>query len=138
MSFWVRIFAAGAALAAGAFVLQWLEYQRLLRELTTETYIFLIALGFTVLGVWVGRRLTARPPGPATRPKPLPDTDLITPREQEVLVLLAQGLTNKQIARELDLSPNTIKTHVARLFEKLEVERRTQAAQRARELALIP
>ena len=62
----------------------------------------------------------------------------ITEREYAVLELLATGQANKEIARELDVSPNTVKTHVSRLYEKLEVGRRTQAVQKARMLRLIP
>lgn len=62
----------------------------------------------------------------------------ITLREQEVLTLLAAGKSNKEIAETLGVSPNTIKTQVASLYAKLEVQRRTQAIQKARELAIIP
>ena len=62
----------------------------------------------------------------------------ITLREQEVLGLLAAGKSNKEIADKLGISPNTVKTQVASLYQKLEVQRRTQAVQKARELALIP
>ncbi|MBX9643921.1 MAG: response regulator transcription factor [Novosphingobium sp.] len=62
----------------------------------------------------------------------------ISPRECEVLELLAEGASNKVIARRLDISPNTVKTHAARLFEKLEAQSRTQAVRKARELDLLP
>ena len=62
----------------------------------------------------------------------------LTPRECEILGLLASGRSTKEIARQLDISPNTAKTHLARIYEKLEVQRRTQAIHKARELALIP
>lgn len=62
----------------------------------------------------------------------------ITQREHAVLELLATGKSNKEIAQKLGVSPNTIKTQVASLYQKLEVQRRTQAVQKARELALIP
>jgi ATP/maltotriose-dependent transcriptional regulator MalT len=61
----------------------------------------------------------------------------ISPRELEVLDLLAAGRSNKEIARRLDVSPNTVKTHLANLYEKLEVKRRTEAILRARELGMI-
>lgn len=129
----------GGVLAIAAFALQQLEYRYLARAFATEIYIVLIALGFTALGVWAGRRLTAGvPAGPFARNDAALRSLGVTDREYEVLTLLAEGLANKEIARRLDVSPNTIKTHVARLYEKLEVERRTQAVQKARELALIP
>ena len=62
----------------------------------------------------------------------------ITLREQEVLGELAAGRSNKEIAQKLGVSPNTVKTQIASLYQKLEVQRRTQAIQKARELALIP
>lgn len=127
------------ALAAGAFLLQWLQYKYFARQFSVEIYVVLIALGFAALGIWTGLRL-ARRPAPATFEK---NTAAIaslglTNREQEVLGLLAAGKSNKEIAQKLGVSPNTIKTQVASLYQKLEVQRRTQAIQKARELALIP
>ena len=133
------IFIYGAVIAVAAVALQWLEYKYLTRVFATEFYIFLLALGFTALGVWVGSRLTARRAPAAFERNTAALASLgVTDREYEVLTLLAGGGTNKEIARQLNLSPNTVKTHVARLYEKLEVERRTQAVQKARELSLIP
>lgn len=135
---WRTVLIYGAALAASAFALQQLEYRYLARVLAPEVYGVLIAVAFTALGLWAGRRLTA-PALPAAFVRN--DAALkalgVTDREYEVLALLAEGLANKEIARRLDVSPNTVKTHVARLFEKLEAERRLQAVQRARELSLI-
>lgn len=129
----------GAALAVAAFALQQLEYRYLTRAFATEIYIVLIALAFTALGVWAGRRLTSSiPAAPFARNDAALKSLGVTDREYEVLLLVAEGLANKEIARRLDLSPNTVKTHVARLYQKLEVERRTQAIQKARTLALIP
>jgi DNA-binding NarL/FixJ family response regulator len=126
-------------LAAGALGLQWLEFQFVVRTHATETYLVLIALAFMGLGVWVGSRLFARqrtaPFEPNTRVR---ETIGVSNRELEVLTLLAQGRSNKEIARQLDVSPNTVKTHVANLFEKLEAKRRTEAILRARELGVIP
>jgi DNA-binding CsgD family transcriptional regulator len=126
-------------LAAGAFALQWLQYTYLARVFTTEIYIGLIAFAFAGLGVWAGMRLASRP-APATFEKNTAAlaTLGITLREQEVLALLAAGKSNKEIAQKLGVSPNTVKTQVASLYQKLEVQRRTQAVQKARELALIP
>ena len=62
----------------------------------------------------------------------------ISPRELAVLQELAAGRANKEIAQRLAVSPNTIKTHTARLFEKLGAKRRTDAINRARELRLLP
>ncbi|HRO02905.1 MAG TPA: response regulator transcription factor [Terricaulis sp.] len=127
------------ALAAGAFLLQWLQYQYFARLFSTEIYIALIAAAFAALGVWAGIRL-ARKPAPATFERN--DAALaalgLTRREQEVLALLAAGKSNKEIAQKLGVSPNTVKTQLASLYQKLEVNRRTQAVQKARELALIP
>jgi DNA-binding CsgD family transcriptional regulator len=128
----------GALLAAGAFGLQWLEFQFVVRTHTTETYLVLIAIAFMGLGVWVGARLfrrrNAAPFEPNTRVR---ETLGVSDRELEVLTLLAQGRSNKEIAKQLDVSPNTVKTHVASLFEKLEAKRRTEAISRARELGIL-
>jgi ATP/maltotriose-dependent transcriptional regulator MalT len=62
----------------------------------------------------------------------------ISPRELTVLQHLAAGQSNKEIARALGVSPNTVKTHTARLYEKLGASRRTDAVARARELGLLP
>jgi len=128
----------GALLAAGAFGLQWLEFQFVVRTHTTETYLVLIAIAFMGLGVWVGARLfrrsAATPFEPNTRVR---ETLGVSDREFEVLTLLAQGRSNKEIAKQLDVSPNTVKTHIASLFEKLEAKRRTEAISRARELGIL-
>ena len=127
------------ALAAGAFVLQWLQYKFLVRAFSGEIYIALIAAGFAALGVWAGLRLARRPASATFEKNTAALAALgITLREQEVLGLLAAGKSNKEIAQALGVSPNTIKTQVASLYQKLEVQRRTQAIQKARELALIP
>ena len=126
-------------LAAGAFVLQWLEYQYLARAFSREIYIGLIGTAFAVGGVWVGWRLAARhAPGPFQRNAAAVASLGVTGQELRVLERLAEGQSNKEIARTLGLSPNTVKTHVANLFAKLEAARRTQAIAKARDLRLIP
>ena len=108
-------------------------------SISTEIYIALLAIGFIALGMWAGRRLTPRPaPAEFQRNDAAIRSLGLTPRECEILALLASGQSNKELARTLGISPNTIKTHVARVYEKLEVERRIEAIEKARWLALIP
>jgi len=130
----------GLALAAGAVALQWLEYQMWARTRTGEVYFVLVSVAFLGLGVWVGARLFGnRTPATPFEPNTRAQAALgISEREYEVLRLLAAGRSNKEIASKLEVSPNTVKTHVARLFERLQVARRTEAIGRARELGLIP
>lgn len=129
----------GLVLALGAFALQWMQYQFWARTHAAELWTGLVAAGFLGLGIWIG--------GWAMRPKLQAGFETneaaaeqlgLTRREREVLGLLAAGRSNKEIARQLGLSPNTVKTHVARLYGKLEAVRRTDAVLRARELRLIP
>lgn len=127
------------ALAAGASLLQWLQWRHAVQLMPTELYVSVIAIGFVALGIWVGVRLTARP-APATFERN--DAAIaslgLSPRECEILDALALGESNKEMARRLGISPNTVKTHIARVYEKLEVQRRVQAIEKARFLALIP
>lgn len=128
----------GLAVAAGASLLTWVRYRHITQLFSTEIYVGTVALLFTGLGIWVGYRVT-RPGLPAegeTNQKAL-DALGISAREHEVLELLAQGCSNKEIAKRLFVSPNTIKTHLTHLYEKLEVSRRTQAVHKARALRLI-
>jgi DNA-binding CsgD family transcriptional regulator len=128
----------GLLLAALAVGLQWLEFQYVVRTHATETYVVLVALAFLGLGIWAGSRLFRRaPPGEFTGNPRVQQTLGISDRELEVLKLLASGQSNKEIARQLELSPNTVKTHLANLFAKLEARRRTEAIVRARELGMI-
>ena len=129
----------GAVLALAAVALQWAEYQYFVRAHPGELYVALIAAGFLGLGIWVGGRIFRRPAPAPFEPNVRAQASLgITEREFEVLKLLAAGRSNKEIAQGLAVSPNTVKTHIARLFEKLEAARRTQAILKARELGLIP
>lgn len=133
------IFIYGVALAVSAFLLEWLEFKVMSRAFAGEFYILLIAAAFTGLGVWAGARLTA-PPAPRAFEKN--EAALIalgvTAREFQTLELLAQGMANKEIARAMAVSPNTIKTHLSKLYDKLGARRRTEAIQRARAMSLIP
>jgi len=127
------------ALAAAAAALEWLKFRYWTRLLPTEIYIFLIAIGFVALGLWAGRRLTPRAaPAIFVRNEAAIASLGLSPRECEILELLASGQSNKEMARALGISPNTVKTHVSRVFEKLEVQKRIQAIEKARSLTLIP
>ena len=126
-------------LALAAFGLQWLEYRHFLRGLSTEAYVIAIAVGFVGLGIWLGYRLT-----PAATAEPFCVNQAaieqlgLSSRELDVLRLLAKGQSNKEMARVLHLSPNTVKTHLANLYAKLDASRRTQAIAKARALSIIP
>jgi DNA-binding CsgD family transcriptional regulator len=128
----------GALLAGVAVILQWLQFRLLVHAHPTEVYLALFALGCMALGGWVTLKLLHRPPPAPFEVNTRAQVSLgISEREFEVLGLLAAGSSNKQIARQLEISPNTVKTHVGRLFEKLGAQRRTEAIGRARELGLI-
>lgn len=128
-----------AVLGVTVFVWQWVESQFMARRITTEVYIFLIGVAFTILGVWLGRVLTPRRESDVFALNEAALRSLgITKREYAVLEQLASGQSNKEIAAALHVSPNTVKTHIARLYEKLEVGQRVQAVQKAKELHLIP
>ena len=135
---WKAVSLYGAALAAGALALQWLDYDRMARARSGDIYMALVAAAFLALGVYLGLRMFSRPPRAAFDGNPRAVASLgISPRELTVLQELADGRSNKEIARRLDVSPNTVKTHVARLYEKLGAERRTDAVKRARELGVV-
>lgn len=134
---WMAIY--GAAIAALSLFLAWADWRHLSRQWSTELYIFVIAIVFAALGIWLGNRLTPRArPATFTRNDAAIDSLGISPREIEVLDELAQGKANKVIARDLGISPNTVKTHISRLFEKLDAANRTEAIARARDLRLLP
>jgi DNA-binding CsgD family transcriptional regulator len=127
------------ALAVAAVGLEWLRYRHVTRLDSTEIYVAILAIGFIALGIWIGRKLTPQP-----RPAAFERNDAairslgLTARECEILELLASGQSNKELARSLGISPNTVKTHVGRVFEKLEVQKRVAAIEKARWLAIIP
>lgn len=129
----------GALIALSALLLAWLDWRYATRAWSTEMLLAIVALLFAVLGIWLGNRLTPRHhAGPFARNDRALASLGISAREIEVLGELAKGKANKVIARDLGISPNTVKTHVARLFEKLGAGNRTEAIARARELHLLP
>jgi two-component system, NarL family, response regulator LiaR len=133
------------ALALLVFFLKFIEYRFFVRDLSLEFYLGLIAVLFSVMGVWAGVKLSRRKPQvvvAAGGTFQVDDENLkqlgISRREYEVLELIASGLSNQEIADRLFVSLNTIKTHSSNLFIKLNVKRRTQAIQKAKELGLLP
>lgn len=142
----------GILLAALLFVLKWLELRLLIISHSFEIYAGAIALIFTALGIWLALKLS----------RPKVETRVIekevyvqasthftlnedalsklnmSKRELEVLELMAGGLSNQEIAEQLFVSLNTVKTHSARVFEKMDVKRRTQAVEKAKRMSLIP
>lgn len=137
---WKRVAVYGLLLAIAALALQWLDYQRLARTRWEEVYAVAIALSFLALGTFVGARVFARVRRPpAFEGNPQAQAALgISARELAVLQEIGAGHSNKEIAARLHIAPSTVKTHVARLYEKLGAKRRTDAVNRARELGLVP
>jgi DNA-binding CsgD family transcriptional regulator len=130
--------------------LKWTEYRFLVIEHSIEIYGGLTAVTFAVLGIWLGIKLTATkervvvkevlvPAGEPFVPDQRKREDLgITPREFEILELIALGMSNREIAGKLYVSENTVKTHSSRVFDKLGAKRRTQAVQLGKEFGLLP
>jgi len=128
-----------SVLALSVFALQWFEFHYSVRLFSTQIYIAVIALGFCLLGIWVGHRLTRRESQiEFVRNEQAIRTLGLSERELQVLDYLAQGQSNQEIAKSLHLSTNTIKTHLSHVYQKLEVSRRTQAVQKARNLSILP
>jgi len=131
-------------------LLKWTEYRFLVIEHSIEIYGGLIAATFAVLGIWLGLKLTGTRERIVVREVPVPAGEPfvpderkreglgITPREMEILGLIATGLSNREIADRLFVSENTVKTHSSRLFDKLGAKRRTQAVQIGKTARLIP
>jgi DNA-binding CsgD family transcriptional regulator len=142
----------GIASAILLFLLKWLELRFLIIDHAMEIYAGGIALIFMGLGIWLSMKLT----------KPKKETIVIekeiyirenkefiqndkeienlglSKRELEVLQLMAEGLSNQEIADRLFVSLNTVKTHSSKVLEKLDVKRRTQAVEKSKRLSIIP
>lgn len=134
-----KILIYGLSLAVLATLLSVLEYSHLIKVFPTEIYIACIALLFMGIGIWAGRKLTV---SSGTKRDFKPNQKAIdylgiSERELEVLKLIAEGLSNDEIAGKLFISINTVKTHVSNIFTKLKADRRTQAIQKARSLKII-
>jgi DNA-binding CsgD family transcriptional regulator len=130
-------------------LLKWTEYPFLVVEHSIEIYGGLVAAIFAGLGIWLGLKLTKKPETivrevlvpvaePFSRDEKRRDDLGITRRELETLELIAQGMSNREIAEKLCVSENTVKTHSSRVFDKLGARRRTQAVQLGKEFGLLP
>lgn len=131
-------------------LLRAVEYRYLVIDHSVEIYSVLIASVFVSLGIWLGLTLTKKPEsvvvkefigepsGPFQRDAAQVQRLGLTPRELQILELIASGLSNKEIADRIFVSENTVKTHLSRLFEKLNARRRTQAVQLGKELGILP
>jgi len=142
----------GVALAILLFLLKWLETRYILLDQQLDVYLGIIAVLFTVLGIWLALKIRKPKIETVIVEKKVvlttgPDFILneeevrrlnLSKRELEVLRLMADGLSNQEIASKLFVSLNTIKTHSAQIFEKMEVKRRTQAVDMAKRLCIIP
>jgi len=139
-------FCGGLLIAA----LKWTEYRFLVVEHSVAAYGALVAILFAAFGIWLGQTLTRKKPEVIVREVEVPVAGpfvlderrvsqlSITPRELEILGLIAGGLSNREIAEQLFVSENTVKTHTSRLLDKLGAKRRTQAVQIAKTSRLIP
>lgn len=142
----------GVSLALLLFLLKWLELRYVIFDHAMEIYVGAIAVIFTALGIWLALKLTKPKIERVVvekeiyieKPKEFVfnETEMnrrgISRRELEVLQLMAEGLSNAEIAGRLFVSLNTIKTHASNLFFKLDASRRTQAIEKAKSLMLIP
>src|SRR5579871_3906082 len=146
---WRHVVTYGLVGGGLILLLEWTHYRFLVVEHSVEVYGGLVAACFGALGIWLGLHFTQKQPaappqsvvkGAETAPpeiatadgKPRPDLGL-TRREMEILQLIAQGLSNREIADRLFVSENTAKTHCSRVLEKLGARRRTQAVQLGKE-----
>ena len=136
---WTTILIYGCLLCVAAPGLRWIEFQLLVRAHPGDLYMCLLAAGFLALGVWVGMRLMPRQPaGEGFVPNEhVRGTLRISDREFQALELLAAGRSNNEIASALGVSPNTVKTRVARLYSTLAVTQRTEAILSTRELGML-
>ena len=141
----------GISLAVLLFLLKWLELRFIILNHAFEIYIGTVALIFTGLGIWLALKLAKPKIQTVVVEKEiyinhngdfvLNENEVLklglSKRELEVLRFMAGGLSNQEIAEQLFVSLNTIKTHSSRLFEKMEVKSRTQAVEKAKRLNII-
>lgn len=147
---WLYIISVGLLLGLLFTIMQWAQLKWVVIDHSFEFYAILVAVIFTGVGIWAGNQFMKRkfkiiekvvevektvfvePPSAFDKEKFIQKTG-ISDRELEVLQLIVKGSSNQEIADTLFLSLSTVKTHISNIFLKLEVSRRTQAIQKARE-----
>ena len=129
-----QVLAYGGLAAILLISLDTLRKSYLLYDLSLELYLLMAGVPVLIVGIALGRRLDTR--RRISRAGQAPRSEL-TPKELDVLVAVAEGLSNQQIADRLFVSLSTIKTHLQGIYGKLDVKRRTQAVERARRLGLL-
>ena len=141
--YWSEIFLYGLSLGLLLAAMQFFKFRLVVLKNATEWYAAVVAVLFAALGIWVGRKwqhrgkqLPSQPENASSPAKPVQNPGL-TARELEILTLMAAGHSNQEIADQLFLSLNTVKTQISNLLSKLDVQRRTQAIQKARSLGLL-
>lgn len=141
----------GISLALMLFLLKWIELRFIILDHAFEIYVGVVAIIFTALGIWVASKLTKPKIERIVIEKEvyvtknenfILNTSLIaklelSKRELEILNLIAQGHSNEEIASKIFVSLSTVKTHNQNIFLKLDVKRRTQAIDKAKNLNLI-
>jgi DNA-binding CsgD family transcriptional regulator len=151
----INILLYGAGLGLLCALMVWAKYRLLILDHAAELYALTVGLVFVMIGAWLGNKLTkpktiiqqeivvreVMVPAPTESRLFFSDKALseagISQRELDVLKLLAKGCSNEEIATQLFVSLNTVKTHLSNLYFKLDVKRRTQAVEKARTLGLI-
>lgn len=140
----------GLCLAVLMALMKWVEYSFFIKDLTLEAYLGIVGAFCAVLGVWMGWKLThkhqkqldhiksAIEQSPENAVYRADNLFNLSPREYEVLVMIARGHSYQEIADKLHVSLSTIKTHAANLFSKMDVQRRTQAVMVAQQSGLLP
>ena len=142
---WLHIVIVGVSLAAMIGLLSISRHRFMLMGDSPEWYVMVVAVLFLGVGIWAG--LSAQRKVERDQARQISDAvggglDAGSPgelsdRELEVLVKISKGLTNQEIAKEMFVSVNTVKTHASNIFSKLNVSRRMQAVQRAEELGIL-
>ena len=151
----LKLLLYGAGFGLLSVLMVWGKYRLLILDHSAELYVLMIGIIFVIIGAWLGAKLTkpktiiqkeivireVEVPAPAVSRlfihEDVPAASGISQRELDVLQLLAKGLSNEEIAGQLFVSQNTVKTHLSNLYFKLDVKRRTQAVEKARLMGLL-
>ncbi len=140
----------GISMALLLALMKGFEYMFFTKDMALEVYIGIVGVFCTLLGSWIGWKLTRPKVSPGSQEVETPAENQtgngffvsndygLSPREHEVLVLIAKGLSYQEIADQLFVSITTVKTHASNIFSKMDVQRRTQAVMLAQKTGLLP